>query len=323
MKVLVIGGAGFSGFHLSRTLAEENHRVTICDNLFKERTDDEFGQLLKLDNVSFVETELTRKEEIDRLDTDFDIVYHLAAISGVKYFYEIPHQVLRVNILSLLNVLDWLVGTDCKRFIWASSSEVHAGAEKLLALPVPTPENVPLLIADVFNPRFSYAGSKIVGELLCLHYAKAYNLNVNIVRPSNLYGPRMGYDQVISQFIGRILKKEDPFRIYGGDQVRAFCYVADFVRGLKLIGETRHIGGEIINLGNGKEEIAIRALAEKMFTLFGYHPGLEIMPAPQGSVERRVPDTAKAKALVGYEPRTELDTGLKITFDWYRKNLAA
>ncbi len=322
MKVLVIGGAGFTGFHLARCLAEENHRVTICDNLFKERADEDFSQLLKLENVRFIETELTQREAVDRLESDFDIVYHLAAISGVKYFYEIPHEVLRINILSLMNVLDWLAGTECQRFVWASSAEVYAGAEKLLQLPIPTPEDVPLVISDVYNPRFSYAGSKIVGELLCLHYAKAYQLNLNIVRPSNIYGPRMGYDQVISQFIRRILRKEDPFKIYGGNQIRAFCFVEDFVRGLKLIGESTDIGGEIINLGNGDEEIGINDLAEKMFTLFDYHPGLEIMPASEGSVDRRVPDTGKAKALVGYVPQISLDTGLRITYDWYRETLS-
>ncbi len=320
MKVLVIGGAGFTGFHLAWCLAKENHQVTICDNLFKERTDDDFSHLLKLENVHFIETELTRRESVDRLELDFDIVYHLAAISGVKYFYEIPHEVLRVNILSLINVLDWLAGTKCKRFVWASSVEVYAGAEKLLKLPVPTPEDVPLVISDVYNPRFSYAGSKIVGEMLCLHYARAYDLNLSIVRPGNIYGPRMGYGQVISQFIDRILKREDPFKIYGVDQIRSFCFVKDFVRGLKLIGESTDIGGEIINLGNGDEEIAVMDLAEKMFTLFDYHPVLEIKPAPEGSVDRRAPDTSKAKALVGYEPQVRLDTGLRITYDWYLKN---
>ncbi len=322
MKVLVIGGAGFTGFHLARCLAEENHQVTICDNLFKERVDEDFSQLLKLENVRFIETELTRREAVDRLEPDFDIVYHLAAISGVKYFYEIPHEVLRINILSLINVLDWLAGTECKRFVWTSSAEVYAGAEKLLQLPIPTPEDVPLVISDVYNPRFSYAGSKIVGELLCLHYAKAYKLNLSIVRPSNIYGPRMGFDQVIPQFINRILKREDPFKIYG-NQLRTFCFVDDFVRGLKMIGESEDISGEIINLGNSEEEISIEALANKMFDYLNYHPTMEILPAPEGSVERRCSDTGKAKTLVGYEPQVSLDVGLQITCDWYLSQSAS
>lgn len=322
MKILIVGGAGFTGFHLSRYLADENHEVTICDNLFKGRLDDDFRQLIKRKNVRFIEIELTQRKDIDKLENDFDIVYHLAAISGVKYFYEMPHEVLRVNILSLLNVLHWLIGTKCKRFVWTSSSEVYAGAENLVKIPVPTPEEIPLVIADVYNPRFSYAGSKIIGELLCLSYAKAYDLNVSIVRPSNIYGPRMGYDQVIPQFIKRILKREDSFQIYGENQIRAFCFVEDFVRGIKTIGESSEIGGEIINLGNGKEEISIRELADKMFNLFHYHPKIEVLPPPVGSVARRAPDTSKAKRLVGYEPQVNLDTGLQITYDWYLKHMS-
>jgi len=322
MKVLIIGGAGFTGFHLSSLLADGNHQVTICDNLFKGRGDNDFTELVKQSNVSFIEADLTQRTALDKLGDDFDAVYHLAAISGVRYFYEMPHEVLRVNILSLINVLDWLIKTKCKRFIWASSSETHAGAEGLIELPIPTPEKVPLVIADVYNPRYSYIGSKIVGELLCLSYARAYELNVNIVRPSNIYGPRMGYDQVIPQFIRRILQREDPFKIYGGNQTRAFCFVDDFVRGIKMIGESAGIGGEIINLGNGREEISIRELADKMFNLFNYHPELEVLPPPAGSVDRRVPDTGKANRLAGYEPQINLDTGLQITYDWYNKNLS-
>lgn len=322
MKVLVIGGAGFTGFHLSRHLADENQQVIICDNLSKGSMDGDFNQLVMRDNVEFIQIDLTQRGELDKLNGDIDIIYHLAAISGVRYFYEMPHEVLRVNILLLMNTLDWLAGTNCKRVVWASSAEVYAGIENLIDIPIPTPEKVPLVIADVYNPRFSYAGSKIIGELFCLHYAKAYDLNVTIVRPSNIYGPRMGYDQVIPQFIRRILLGEDPFKIYGGNQIRAFCFVDDFIRGMKLIGQASDIGGEIINLGNGKEEIGIKALADKMFNLFHYHPRVEVLPAPEGSVKRRAPDTSKAKALVGYEPQIDLDEGLKVTYDWYVKNLS-
>jgi nucleoside-diphosphate-sugar epimerase len=322
MKILVIGGAGFTGFHLARNLADENNSVTICDNLFKGTADEDFNRLVKRANVEFTEIDLTQRRQLNRLDKDFDIVYHLAAISGVRHFYAIPHEVLRINILSLINVLDWLVVKRCKRLVWTSSAEVYSGTESLINIPVPTPETVPLAIADVYNPRFSYAGSKIVGELLCLSYAKAFDFNVSIVRPSNIYGPRMGYDQVIPQFIQRILLREKPFKIHGGNQIRAFCFVDDFVRGMRLIGESLKVSGEIINLGSGREEIGIEDLANKMFDLFNYHPKLELLPPPEGSASRRVPDISKARALVGYEPQIGLDTGLKVTCDWYRQKLS-
>lgn len=321
MKALVTGGAGFIGLHLSKHLADEGYKVSICDNLFRGGADDDFNNLIKRDNVKFIEIDLTERGELDKLGRDFDIVYHLAAINGTRYFYEIPHEVLRVNILSLVNILDWLVGTGCKRLVWTSSSEVYAGTTSLVNMPIPTSEEVPLTIADVTNPRFSYAGSKIVGELLCLNYTKNYDLNVSIIRPHNIYGPRMGYEHVIPQFIMRVIKKEESFKIYGEQQSRAFCFVEDFVKGMKLIGDLpQKTSGEIINIGNDKEEIKIKDLAYKMFNLFDFHPKLETFPPPKGSVDRRCPDISKARTLIGYEPQIDLDAGLKKTYDWYLKH---
>lgn len=320
MKVLVTGGAGFIGFHLSKYLADKGEQVVICDNLLRAHVDEDFNNLLKQRHVKFINIDLTEKQKLDKLEKDFDIVYHLAAINGTRYFYEIPHEVLRVNILSLINMLDWLTGTNCKSIVWTSSSETYASTYSLVDTPIPTPEEVPLTIADVSNPRFSYAGSKIAGELLCLSYAKAYDLDVRIVRPHNIYGPRMGYEHVIPQFIMRIIKREDPFKIYGDHQSRAFCFVEDFIKGLKLVGESKEIGTNIVNVGNDKEEISIKNLASKMFDLFDFHPKLEILPPPEGSVDRRCPDINKARTLTGYEPQISLDKGLQITFDWYLKH---
>jgi UDP-glucose 4-epimerase/UDP-glucuronate decarboxylase len=320
MKILVTGGAGFIGFHLSNYLADGGAQVVICDNLFRGRADEDFNKLLKRHNVKFINIDLTEKQKLDALEKEFDIVYHLAAINGTRYFYEIPHEVLRVNILSLINILDWLRDTKCKRMVWTSSSETYAGTFSLVDTPIPTPEEVPLTIADVSNPRFSYAGSKIAGELLCLSYAKAYDLDVGIVRPHNIYGPRMGYEHVIPQFIKRIIKRENPFKIYGGHQSRTFCFIEDCVKGLKLVGESAEIGTGIVNIGNNKEEISIKNLAHKMFDIFDFHPKLEVLPPPEGSVDRRCPDISKAKMLVGYEPQIHLDQGLQITYDWYLKH---
>jgi len=319
MKVLIAGGAGFIGLHLAKYLAEKRDDVTICDNLFRGEMDSELTDLIKSENVEFVNADLTDGKEFEKIEPDFDLVYHLAAINGTNFFYDIPHVVLRVNVLTLLNTLDWLTRKNCQKLIWTSSSEVYAGAIALNKVPVPTPEDIPLVIEDVFNPRFSYAASKIVGESLCLNYAKSCGLNVSIVRPHNIYGPRMGYEHVIPQFITRIIRREDPFRIYGGSQSRAFCFIEDLVRGLASIGESPKTNNEIVNIGNDKEEITIINLTGKMFDLFHFHPELEILPPPKGSVNRRCPDITKARELLGYEPQIDLNTGLQRTYDWYLK----
>jgi len=320
MKILVTGGAGFIGYHLAKSLADDDHEVVICDNLSRGQMDAELTELVNQDNVRFCGVELTAPHMISELDSDFDIVYHLAAINGTKNFYEIPHRVLKTNILSLINILEWLTVVKCKRLVWTSSSETYASTPNIL---IPTPEDVPLTVADVHNPRFSYAGSKIAGELLCLSYAKAYDMDISIVRPHNVYGPRMGNDHVISEFLQRIIKKEDPFKIYGDFQSRAFCFISDFVDGLRLIGGSPSIGGagvtDIVNLGDDREETTIAVLADRIFSLADFYPKVKILPAPEGSVSRRCPDLHKIRTLTDYEPRVSLDEGLQLTYDWLIK----
>lgn len=316
MKVLVTGGAGFIGYHLAKSLAEDGHEVVVCDNLSRGERDTDFEQMVVRSNVTFLVTDLTKRNYVDQFDHDFDIVYHLAAVNGTRNFYEKPHEVLQTNILSLVNILDWLVAGVCKRLVWTSSSEVYAGTNHL---PIPTPEEVPLTISDVYNSRFSYAGSKIVGEQLCLSYAKAYDLDISIVRPHNVYGPRMGNSHVIPEFFARILNREDPFKIYGGEQTRAFCFIDDFVRGLRFIGESSGI--DIVNLGDDREEIRIIDLANRMFDLSGFHPIAEqLLSPPSGSIDRRCPDISKVTELTGYRPRIRLNDGLSRTYKWILEN---
>jgi len=315
MKILITGGAGFIGFHLAKHLTDDGNIVVVCDNLFRGQVDDDFVSLLRRSNISFVNVDLSIKENLNELDSDFDLVYHLAAINGTRYFYEVPHKVLRNNILLLLNMLDWL--NSGMKMVWTSSSEVYAGTVAMGKASVPTTEGVAVAIDDISNPRFSYAASKIAGESLCLSYVRAYGLRIAIVRPHNIYGPRMGYDHVIPQLISRILERQNPFKLYGGDQSRAFCFIDDFVTGLKLIGESPLTDGQIINLGNDQEEVSITDLASRLFDLSGFHPGVENLPAPEGSIHRRCPDITKARKLIGFCPGTSLDNGLQKTYNWY------
>jgi nucleoside-diphosphate-sugar epimerase len=318
MKVLVTGGAGFIGYHLARRLADQENTVVVSDNLSRGAEDSAFAELLRRDNVSFIRGDLTDAEEMRDLGERYDLVYHLAAVNGTRNFYEVPHLVLRNNLLSLVNVLEWLRNGGGARLIWTSSSEVCAGTVSLGQAPIPTPEDVALTIQDISNPRFSYAASKIAGESLCLHYAKAYGLSVTVVRPHNIYGPRMGHDHVIPQFISRVLRREDPFRVFGGEQSRAFCFVDDMVRGLELAAGSEAAAGEIVNIGNDREEVRIIDLAERMFDLFDFHPQVDEVPAPAGSVHRRCPDITKARRLFDYSPEVSLEVGLPRTCDSYR-----
>jgi UDP-glucose 4-epimerase len=315
---LVTGGAGFIGLHLASKLAAQGNHVVLCDNFFRRKRDKELDELLTNDDIELVNADLTSKSAVnEQLPNDIDLVFHLAAINGTRYVYEIPCDVIRVNTLSLMNILEWIRESECKRMVWTSSSEVHSGTVELSIGKIPTPEETPLCIIDPKNPRNSYAGSKLLGEILCSNYRKQFGLDITIARPYNIYGPRMGFEHVIPEFILRVLRREDPFNIKGGENTRAFCYVDDAVAALMGIVEEPKTVGETINIGNDTEEISMIDLAKKIFDMMNVHPKVLVQPAPEGSVSRRCPQLTKIKRLTGYRPKVSLDEGLHKTRVWY------
>lgn len=325
-NILVTGGAGFIGFYLAQHLLEDPaNRLLLVDNLQRGRMDNDFSNLLKNDRVKFIEADLTRPEFYQTLPADFDQVYHLAAVNGTKIFYQIPQEVLRINVLTLIYILEWVSRLQNKpKVCFTSSNEAYAGG--LIAfdkLPIPTPEEVPLVVADTYNPRWSYAATKLVGELFVIHYAKAHDFRAVIVRPHNFYGPRAGYDHVIPEFVARIAKHIDPFPVFGADDTRTFCYITDAVKAMQLLMDSDKTDAqpiETVHIG-ASDEIVMLDLLKKMFGLMGWEPKeLEIKAAPPGSVKRRLADISKIKRLVGWQPETSLDEGLKKTIEWYINN---
>lgn len=316
--MLITGGAGFLGVHLGRWLAEMGYEVALCDNFFRGKADQTFQDLCRLPSVRFIEVDLSKREEFKKLEGPYDHVVHLAAINGTRYFYEIPHEVLRVNILTTMYLLEWAATRRACHVLFASSSEVYAGTVRAFGVKVPTAEDVPLCVDDLTNPRVSYGASKILGELLCIYFAKAHGFRSTILRYHNVYGPRMSTDHVVPEFCLRVLRREDPFPIYGANQTRAFCYVDDAVRATQMIMESSTPSGEIVHVGNDSEEVTISALAEMLFEIADFHPKVSILPPPAGSVERRCPDITKLRRTTGYEPKIGLEEGLRATFGWYR-----
>ena len=328
IKILITGGAGFIGYHLALHLLKEygqNTEITLVDNFQRGKRDNDLKKLLNDPRISFLELDLTDISSYEKLGSGYDHAYHLAAINGTKNFYEMPHETLRINTLSLVYMLEWFKEKNSGgKFCFTSSNEAYAGGLNAFdKLTIPTPEKVPLVIDDPYNPRWSYAATKLVGELFVIHYAAKYNFRALIVRPHNFYGPRSGYDHVIPEFSARIAEKTDPFPIYGADDTRTFCYIDDAVRAMRMLMDSKKTDAlpiETAHIGD-VYEVTIEELAERMFKVAGWRPQkTDIKSSPAGSVKRRLADTSKLQNLTGWKPKISLDEGLKLTHDWYLSN---
>lgn len=310
MRVLLLGGAGFIGLHLASRLLAEGHAVTIVDDFSRGKRDPWLVGL----GACLVSADLTSPAAYASLEREWDQIYMLAAVVGVRNVESDPARVLRVNTLALMHLLDWM--DPSTRLFFASTSEAYAGGVSAGLVPVPTPEGVPLVIEDVASPRFTYAISKMLGEAAVLHSAS----NAVIGRFHNVYGPRMGADHVIPELSLRAARGEDPFVLYGADQSRAFCYVDDAVSAMVGLMGSAAATGRIVHIGDSFET-NIGDLAKLVLRVAGRSPSIRQVPAPVGSVARRCPDLGLLRSLIGYEPSVSLEEGVRRTFTWYRETL--
>lgn len=321
-KILITGGAGFIGYQLAKKLSEiEKNSITIIDNLHRGKMDKEFKELIKKNNVFFNEFDLLDTNDYSKLDQDYDQIYHLAAIVGVKNVQSNPHLVLKLNSQSLLNLLEWFVTSESKKLLVTSTSEVYAWTNTFYKLPIPTPENVPLSVDDPRNARATYAISKIFGEMAVINYCKKYEKDYSIVRYHNIYGPRMGTEHVIPELIYKAISNEGKLEVYSVNNTRSFCFINDCIDATIKVMESAKTNGEIINVGNDEEEIKIGELSKKILSVVGMDKDIEPLELESDKISRRCPDITKLKELCDYRPRVYLDEGLKITFDWYKNKL--
>jgi UDP-glucose 4-epimerase/UDP-glucuronate decarboxylase len=323
-RILIAGGAGFIGFHLARTLAEdETSELTIVDDFSRGESDEEFAALAAKPNVRLEAADLADSGTWQRLGGGYDDVYHFAAVIGVKHVLARPHEVVRINALSSIHLLDWFVRGGGSNVLFCSTSEVYAWTLLFQRLPVPTPEDVPLSLTTLTDPRTSYAGSKIFGELAVNQYCHAYGKRFVIVRYHNVYGPRMGHDHVIPELLERTLAGEDPLVVYSAEHTRAFCYVTDAVEATIAAMHEPRADGQTINIGNDREEVTIAELASRLRAHTGLAPAIEPRAAANDPIKRRCPDLSRARALLAFEPKVMLDEGLGRTAAWYTPRLSS
>tara|TARA_R110002020_G_scaffold140120_6_gene311405 strand:+ start:777 stop:1775 length:999 start_codon:yes stop_codon:yes gene_type:complete len=317
VKILITGGTGFIGAHLAQHASSEGHLVHICDNNARGRQDEFVDDLIENNGVEFLQLDLTEKDDVQSLETDYNIVFHFAAINGTENFYKIPYTVMDVAITSTMLLLEHFSETETK-FIFSSSSEVYAGTINKDPTQIPTTEEVACTIEDVVNPRFSYGGSKLACEILINSFAEQYGIDYQIIRYHNIYGPRMGTKHVMPQFIRRAMEGETPFTIYGADQTRAFCYVDDATRATLALALSPVPDG-VYHIGNAQEEVEIIEVAKIVTEWYKLGGKFDIKNAPRGSVQRRCPNTDKLQGATGFVPAVTLKEGLNITIAWYNE----
>jgi nucleoside-diphosphate-sugar epimerase len=315
-SVLVTGGTGFIGSALVRRLITEGHQVRVLD-------DDSRGTVDRLKDCAgayeYIRADIRDSEAVNRATKGVDTVCHLAAVNGTEFFYRKPDVVLDIGVKGTLSVLDACLKCEVPEFFFASSSEVYQTPPV-----IPTDENVPLSIPDPLNPRYSYAGAKIVGELLTLNYGLKHLQRAVVFRPHNVYGPAMGWEHVIPQFVLRMKTlcsrntEVIEFPIQGtGRETRAFCYIDDFIDGLIiLLDRAKH--REIYNIGT-REEMMIEDVAILVGEYFGRQVRIIPGPAAKGGTARRCPDIDRISRL-GYNPQRTFSQGLKVTARWYAAN---
>jgi UDP-glucuronate decarboxylase len=322
-RILVTGGAGFVGFHLARRLAEEDVELTIADDFSRGVLDDELAALAGKDGVRIETADLTDQRSWDRLGSGYDEVYHLAAMIGVRQVLERPQDVIRSNALTTLHMLDWFVAGGGNKVLFSSTSEAYAWTQQFHGLAVPTSEDVPLSLTNLRDPRSSYAGSKIYGELAVNQVCAAHDKSYCVVRYHNVYGPRMGREHVIPELFERLLAGQKPLVVYSPNHTRAFCYVSDAVEATIAVMREPRADGQTINVGNDSEEIRIAELASRLIARAGFDVGIEPREAVNDPILRRSPDLSRARELVGYQPKITLDEGLDRTLSWYEPRLRA
>ncbi len=317
-KVLLLGGAGFVGYNIAKFLSENrDYEITIADNFFRGggKIDDLLQTLIDNQGIKVVKGDFTNPIAFDNLDKDYAYVYMLASVVGVDYVNKIPHEIIRINTALIYNTLEWLRYSNCGKILFTSTSECYAGTVEAFDYAIPTPETVPLTVKDIGHPRFTYAVTKMLGESGFINYSRNLGFECTIIRYHNVFGPRMGFKHVIPHLAQRFTNGENPFKIYGHDQTRAFNYIDDAVEGTVLAMEK---GGnqEIYHIGTQKE-ISIEELVRYTGELMGFEGEYEYAPTYPGSVARRCPDITKSQKELGYEPKVHWKDGLKKTIDWY------
>jgi nucleoside-diphosphate-sugar epimerase len=312
-RIFLTGGAGFIGVALARLLADENE-IIIYDNLHRNGLTR--SGLLDHKNVRLVTGNILDLESLKTAMTDCQIVIHLAAIAGVDTVLEDVSRTLTVNVIGTHNVLEAARSLHAlERFVDFSTSEVFGTHAYNVDELHQTSQG------SIGEARWSYAVSKLVGEHFCHAYFKKHGMPTVSIRPFNVYGPGQVGDGAVRSFVLNAIKNEN-LVIYGdGSQIRAWCYIDDMVNGVLLAMTKPEAIGQSFNIGNPRSTITIYNLALTIANMNGSSSRIVFKPINYTDIEIRVPNIEKARKLLGFEPKVELEDGVLRTINWYKEHL--
>ena len=311
MNIVLTGGSGFIGSHLSKELLKNvENKLIVVDNLLTGNLDN-IQDLLDHENATFIQHDVQDHIEIDE---KVDYVFHLASAASPVAYTENPVNTLKAGSLGTINTLG-LARKHGAEYFLASTSEVYGD-------PLITPQNEEYW--GNVNPngeRSMYDEAKRFAEAATATYARSYDIKTKIIRIFNTYGPNMQLNdgRVVTNLIVQALNDED-LTIYGdGSQTRSFSYVSDTVAGIIAMMESNHY--EVFNIGN-PYEMTVKELAETILKLTNSKSEIIYKPLPNDDPKQRRPDISKAKEKLNWEPKVDLETGLNTTIEWIKKELS-
>ena len=312
-RVCITGGAGFIGSHLAERLLDDNE-VVVYDNLHRNAI--QFAHLDNHPNLTFIKGDVMDADATRRAIDGCHIVIHCAAIAGVYSVDRNAVTTMEVNMLGTNQVVRAALAARVERFVEFSTSEVygpfiHKGKEDDLTTIGPVGEN-----------RWVYAASKLASEHLSFAHYKEDGLPLVIVRPFNVYGPRQVGDGAIRGMILQALQNAEITLYNDGTQIRAWCYIDDFVDGILRCTEVPEAIGHAFNVGNPQGTVTNFELANMIIRLTNTKSGIVFKPHPGPEVDLRVPSIEKAQTMLGYKPTTSLETGIRQTIPWYQEHMA-
>jgi UDP-glucose 4-epimerase len=310
-RIFITGGAGFIGSTLAGHLVERN-QVIIYDNLRRNALQDK--TFYKHPNLTLIEGDILDRKLLEQAMKGSTLVIHCAAIAGIDTVIKSPTQTMQVNMVGSANVLAAAAALErCERVVCFSTSEVF-GSQAFRSSEMDTTH-----IGRVGEARWTYAVSKLAEEHLAIAYYHEKGLPTTVLRPFNVYGPGQVGEGAIRTFVMRAVNDE-PIEIHGdGTQIRAWCYVDDMVKGVLLAMEHPKAVGESFNIGNQRAVVTIYGLANAVVRVLNSSSVIRFIRKDYADVELRVPSTGKAKEMLGFEAKIDLEEGIRRTGTYYQK----